>query len=354
MSIALKDLELVLNMLAHENLQIVKQAIDVLLNYFQGTNLEKNAATMSLLSDEHGHNLMQLLNLTSYDTIADKSLALLINLAATGDPFIITRICELGYMAVLIEVLEKEGIVSTSAPDFNFEIMNRQVNRNRVHLLLLLLVNLTSSEGDAAISSLMQLHVNRGVTDGFYVQCLLSYFKSNDQCQVTSKCLLYTVLNLSRNKEACSIIINQETFLRFIRCKLQKRQLLDEQNCVLLKLVRNMTLNQRNTEEAHKLLIDSSIADEVMHCFQACEAQADTTICKTLAETIYFICSSKDGIGWMDSINGKRSLQNALEAKNHPIVSEDCQNTRDLVEKLLPILDDIQDVYVSNSEHTDD
>jgi len=175
------------------------------------------------------------------------------------------------------------------------------------------------------------------------VKALLDKFEN--ECPSEEKWLLYIVLNISGSTRVSPIILSNKPFLEYIANKLHNKQFTDEKFELAAKVVRNLSLQRSSTNDAHGILIETNIADAVMRGLEECSL---TPICTVLTEVLYFLCTSKESIEWMESINGKQILNNILDTKSHPINDKMCEPAKAIVnDKLLTILDDIQDITVT-------
>ena len=355
MTLSKSDLETVLEFLHHDNPNVYKQAIDIIARAFQVDSIGAVNMVGTLLSDKNGQRIFALLNKHWTEVVGGSIMAILVNIASCGEknPVFIRRLCDLNSTSHMIRFLRKNKLLNSlseeNLPD-NIHAEQPENLQELGNLVTIFLSNLTVSLNDVALESLLQLDKDDELARGFYLESIIDHMASSKPSYLSTQWLLYILVNLSSNSMTCSAISKHHKFLQFIHLSLQKKPAESDEFASCVKIVRNLVFSQKSVNQAQQVLIQEGIADDILENLST-SGNLSPSMCSLLAEIVFFICTSDDGIRWIESINGKKILQELLNNKGHVIHSSECKNAEELLStRLIPILDDIQDVTLTNNE----
>ena len=347
------DLNTVLDLLHDDRIQVYKQAIEILVQVFQGSILEVDVNVAQLLDDKNAKRLLSLLNLHWTEVIGGSIMALLINLASAGEknPYIIRRLCDLNSASCMMQFLRAKKVFHASScgrseAESEAELQNLH---EIADLIALFLSNLTSSLNEEAIKSLLQLDLYDEMSRGFYFETILDHVAARGKSCISIKWLLYVIVNLCSSATACARICSHEQFLRYLQNVLQEGSLRPNEFMCALKIVRNVAFSNKSVPVAHTKLIEFGIMDEIMENLKTPSDSLTADACTLLGEAIFALCTSTEGIQWIESINGKKIMLEVLANSRHMVNTPLCTSVHDLLtNRLVPVLDDIQDVALAS------
>eukprot|EP00759_Apiculatamorpha_spiralis_P048279 PhF_6_TR43562/c0_g1_i1/m.66896 len=329
----MSELETVLELLSHERIEVRKRAVDILAVICNGQGTQANAVVAHVGSMDHLPKILALISPANH-LLHGTLYMTLINMVANAEhgTEVARRLCDLRAVQQIMRMLT----TPSALPPENIQNMQ-----------LMLLTNITSVGGSAAVNAVLQYEASDD-TRGYYLDALMTRMTEHECPAITGKWILNILTNVTSEALAQDAVMNHDEAIEIMKkCLFHCDPLTNTYYamCVL----RNLCMNKSH----HKALINAEIPHQVLENFQKDRPANYPDMCNAYVEFIYALCTSEEGIQFMDSVNGKRILEEATAKESHTILQADCKDSfKRIRERLLNILDDVQDVVLAeNSEN---
>jgi len=321
----MSDLDTVLLLLTHERFDVRKRAVDILALL----TAKDEDVVAGVGTKDHIPRLIALLTSDNH-LLHGSLLTALINMCASKQhgTEVARVLCECHCVARVMRIL-------TAADEPQAALMD---------LMLILMTNVTSLGGSIASRAMLQISDNDSAdTRGYFFEALLNKMVQRTCSASTGKWILNIATNVTSEQAAQHAVVeHSETMVLLTKCLVMCDPLAN--TFYALSILRNLCLAADG--KYHKNLIDVGAVNVVLGNMNEDRPKGNTDIHIAYVEFIFILCTSKTGVEFMESINGKKTLVAVAGNVEHTLRTSVCADTLKLLEeRLLTILDDIQDVH---------